>query len=71
MPTAFLAPPWRVMSCEWFQQAPLLEPQHDRLEALLADLVDRLCLAEQERSAVGAEADTRDCIRLLRGLRLL
>jgi hypothetical protein len=48
----------------------VLERQHDRLEALLADLVDRHCLAEQERSTVGAEADTRDCIRLLRGLRL-
>jgi len=70
MPTTFFAPPWRVLSCEWFHQAPVLERQHDRLEALLADLVDRHCLAEQERSTVGAEADTRDCIRLLRGLRL-
>jgi len=70
MSTASLAPPLRVLPCEWSPQESLLERQHDRLEALLADLVDRHCLAEQERSAVEAQADTRDCIRLLRGLRL-
>ena len=43
--TASLAPPWP-------QREVLLERQHDRLEALLADLVDRHCLADGERSAM-------------------
>jgi hypothetical protein len=70
MSTASLAPPLGLLPLEWPRQEALLERQHDRLEALLADLVDRHCLAERERSAVEAEADTRDCMRLLRGLRL-
>jgi hypothetical protein len=47
-----------------------LERQHDRLEALLEDLVDRHCLADEERSALELLADRRDCLLLVRGLRL-
>jgi hypothetical protein len=70
MSTASLAPPLRVLPREWFQQEALLERQHDRLEALLADLVDRHCRAEAECSALELRSETRDCHLLLRWLRL-
>ena len=54
----------------WPQREVLLERQHDRLEALLADLVDRHCLADAERSAMELLSDCRDCERLLWGVRL-
>ncbi|MCP9891996.1 hypothetical protein KBY57_13170 [Cyanobium sp. Aljojuca 7D2] len=55
---------------QWPQREGLLERQHDRLEALLDDLVDRHCLADKERSALELLADRRDCLLLVRGLRL-
>ena len=55
---------------QWPQREGLLERQHDRLEALLDDLVDRHCLADEERSALELLADRRDCLLLVRGLRL-
>jgi hemerythrin len=55
----------------WAQQEPLLERQHDRLEALLASLI------EQHRQPLAAEvlaptdqAEQRACRRLLWDLRL-
>ena len=54
----------------WPPREVLLERQHDRLEALLADLVDRHCLADAERSAMELLSDCRDCERLLWGVRL-
>lgn len=77
--TASLAPPCpappatspqSVWLGPWPQREVLLERQHDRLEALLADLVDRHCLADAERSAMELLADCRDCELLLRGVRL-
>jgi len=59
-----------VWPLQWPQREGLLERQHDRLEALLDDLVDRHCLAEEERSALELLADRRDCLLLVRGLRL-
>jgi hemerythrin len=56
---------------QWFQQEPLLERQHDRLEALLA------CLIQQHRQPLPCEqliptdqAEQRACRRLLWDLRL-
>ena len=54
----------------WPQLEVLLERQHDRLEALLADLVDRHCRADAERSAMELLADCSDCEWLLLGVRL-
>ena len=77
--TASLAPPCpappatspqSVWLGPWPQREVLLERQHDRLEALLADLVDRHCLADPERTAMELLADCRDCELLLRGVRL-
>lgn len=59
-----------VWPLQWPQREGLLERQHDRLEALLDDLVDRHCLADEERSALKLLADRRDCLLLVRGLRL-
>lgn len=59
-----------VWPLQWPQREGLLERQHDRLEALLDDLVDRHCLADEERSALELLADSRDCLLLVRGLRL-
>ena len=59
-----------VWPLQWPQREGLLERQHDRLEALLEDLVDRHCLADEERSALELLADRRDCLLLVRGLRL-
>jgi len=77
MSPEFLAPPHplpaaatAVWPLQWPQQEGLLERQHDRLEALLEDLVDRHCLTDEERSALELLADRRDCLLLVRGLRL-
>ena len=79
MSTVSLAPPCSTPSAashqavwprHWPQRQALLERQHDRLEALLDDLVDRHGLADEERSALELRADRRDCWLLLRGLRL-
>ena len=59
-----------VWPLQWPQREGLLERQHDRLEALLDDLVDRHCLADEERSALQLLADRRDGLLLVRGLRL-
>lgn len=79
MPTASHAPPCftpagassqAVWPRQWPQREALLERQHDRLEALLDDLVDRHCLADEQRNVSERLADRRDCRLLLRGLRL-
>ena len=41
MPALVLDAPSLTMPRQWAQQSQLLERQHDRLEALLADLIER------------------------------
>ena len=67
LPAAAVPAVWPL---QWPQREGLLERQHDRLEALLDDLFDRHCLADKERSALERLADRRDCLLLVRGLRL-
>jgi hypothetical protein len=71
MTTASLAPPpAAALLRQWPQQQTLLERQHDRLEALLADLVERHCRADADCTALELQAETLDCRRLLRWLGL-
>ena len=53
-----------VWPLKWPQREAVLEAQHDRLEALLDDLVHRHCLAEEERTALELLADRHDCLLL-------
>ena len=70
MPALVLDAPSLTMPRQWAQQSQLLERQHDRLEALLADLIERHAVPDQERTPQQLELDRRDCGRLLRQLGL-
>ena len=70
MPALVLDAPSLTMPRQWAQQSQLLERQHDRLEALLADLIERHAIPDQGRSPRQLELDQGDCERLLRQLGL-
>ena len=70
MPSLVLAARSLAMPRQWAQQSQLLERQHDRLEALLDDLIDRHAIADACRSLQQLALDQRDCQLLLRKLGL-
>ena len=70
MPALVLAARSLAMPRQWAQQSQLLERQHDRLEALLDDLIDRHAIADACRSLQQLALDQRDCQLLLRKLGL-
>jgi len=70
MPALVLDVPSLTMPRQWAQQSQLLERQHDRLEALLADLIERHAIPDQGRSPQQLQLDQRDCGQLLRKLAL-
>ena len=70
MPALVLAARSLAMPRQWAQQSQLLERQHDRLGALLDDLIDRHAIADACRSPQQLALDQRDCQLLLRKLGL-
>jgi hypothetical protein len=68
MPALVLDAPSLAMPRQWAQQSQLLERQHDHLEALLDDLIERHAIADQDRSPWQMQQDQRDCGELLRNL---
>ena len=70
MPVLVLGAPSLAMPRQWAQQSQLLERQHDRLEALLSELIERHAVPDHGRSSQQLGLDQRDCGRLLRQLDL-
>ena len=70
MSALVLDAPSLAMPRRWAQQSHLLERQHDHLEALLDDLIERHAIADQDRSPWERQLDQRDCGQLLRKLAL-
>jgi len=70
MPALVLDAPSPTIPRQWAQQAQLLERQHDCLEALLTDLIERHVVPDEGRSPQQLAVDRLDCGRLLRQLGL-
>lgn len=70
VPALVLGAPSLAMPRQWAQQSQLLERQHDRLEVLLTELIERHAVPGHRRSSQQLQLDERDCGRLLRQLDL-